>query len=75
MALQCIRMHEGYPTLNRDNVRVIIQQLYRRIRCYGFGAVVEDWELMDCLEGVLAGKVEVKTEVKREEESDVDLDW
>lgn len=56
MALQCLRTHEMYPTLTRDDVRVIVETLNTKIRCYGFGAVLEDFELMDCLNSVLGMK-------------------
>ncbi|KAJ6014248.1 hypothetical protein N7540_008839 [Penicillium herquei] len=59
MALQCLKNHELYPTLGRDDVKIIIDTLNNKVRCYGFGAVVEDFELMDCLSSVLGTKVDV----------------
>lgn len=56
MALRCLKNHELYPTLTRDDVRIIIETLNTKVRCYGFGAVVEDFELMDCLNSVLGTK-------------------
>lgn len=58
MALQCLKNHELYPTLSRDDVKIIIETLNTKVRCYGFGAVVEDFELMDCLSSVLGTKVD-----------------
>ncbi|CAL5867211.1 uncharacterized protein PFLUO_LOCUS1426 [Penicillium psychrofluorescens] len=59
MALQCLKNHELYSTLGREDVKIIIETLNTKVRCYGFGAVVEDFELMDCLSSVVGTKVEV----------------
>lgn len=58
MALQCLKNHELYRTLTKDDVKIIIETLNTKVRCYGFGAVVEDFELMDCLSSVLGSKVD-----------------
>ncbi|KAJ5091158.1 hypothetical protein NUU61_006028 [Penicillium alfredii] len=58
MALQCLKNHELYSSLSRDDVKIIIETLNTKVRCYGFGAVVEDFELMDCLSSVLGTKVD-----------------
>lgn len=58
MALQCLKNHELYHTLSRDDVKIIIETLNTKVRCYGFGAVVEDFELIDCLSSVLGTKVD-----------------
>ncbi|PWY89140.1 bZIP-type transcription factor [Aspergillus heteromorphus CBS 117.55] len=58
MALQCLKNHELYRRLKREDVKIIIETLNTKVRCYGFGAVVEDFELMDCLSSVLGGRVE-----------------
>ncbi|KAJ5675199.1 uncharacterized protein N7477_005133 [Penicillium maclennaniae] len=58
MALQCLKNHELYTTLSRDDVKIIIETLNTKVRCYGFGAVVEDFELMDCLSSVVGTKVD-----------------
>lgn len=59
MALQHLKNHELYRTLTRGDVRIIIETLNTKVRCYGFGAVVEDFELMDCLSSVLGSKVDM----------------
>ncbi|KAJ5081254.1 hypothetical protein N7456_013492 [Penicillium angulare] len=59
MALQCLKNHELYPSLRREDIRIIIDTLNTKVRCYGFGAVVEDFELMDCLSSVLGTKVDL----------------
>ncbi|PYH87429.1 bZIP-type transcription factor [Aspergillus ellipticus CBS 707.79] len=58
MALQCLKNHEMYRRLTRDDVKIIIETLNTKVRCYGFGAVVEDFELMDCLSSVMGTRVE-----------------
>jgi hypothetical protein len=60
MALQCLKNHELYRTLTKDDVKIIIETLNTKVRCYGFGAVVEDFELMDCLSSVLGSKVDIR---------------
>ncbi|GAQ06305.1 hypothetical protein ALT_3626 [Aspergillus lentulus] len=60
MALQCLKNHELYRTLTKDDVKIIIETLNTKVRCYGFGAVVEDFELMDCLSSVLGTKVDTR---------------
>ncbi|KAJ5085183.1 hypothetical protein N7532_009954 [Penicillium argentinense] len=59
MALQCLKNHELYQSLSRDDVKIIIETLNTKVRCYGFGAVVEDFELIDCLSSVLGTKVDL----------------
>lgn len=59
MALQHLKNHDLYRTLTSGDVRIIIETLNTKVRCYGFGAVVEDFELMDCLSSVLGGKVDI----------------
>ncbi|OGM42845.1 bZIP transcription factor FlbB [Aspergillus bombycis] len=59
MALQCLKNHEMYRSLTRDDIRIIIDTLNTKVRCYGFGAVVEDFELMDCLSSVIGSRVEL----------------
>ncbi|KAJ5183841.1 hypothetical protein N7492_001457 [Penicillium capsulatum] len=58
MALQCLKNHELYPSLSRDDIKIIIETLNTKVRCYGFGAVVEDFELKDCLSSVMGTKVD-----------------
>ncbi|RJE18751.1 hypothetical protein PHISCL_08915 [Aspergillus sclerotialis] len=58
MALQCLKNHELYHTLTREDVHIIIETLNTSVRCYGFGACVEDFELMDCFRKVLGSKVQ-----------------
>src|SRR5699024_2131946 len=58
MALKQLKSEAVYPTLTRDDVRIIMDTLNTKVRCYGFGAVMEDFELADCLSSVLGTKVD-----------------
>ena len=58
MALQCLKHHDLYRSLTRDDVKIIMDTLNNKVRCYGFGAVVEDFELADCLSNVFGTKVD-----------------
>lgn len=58
MALQCLKYHDLYRTLTREDVKIIIETLNTKVRCYGFGAVMEEFELADCLSSVLGTKVD-----------------
>ncbi|RDW74596.1 protein flbB [Aspergillus mulundensis] len=58
MALQALKSHDMYTRLTRDDVKLIMDTLENKVRCYGFGAVLEDFELMDCFSSVLGSKIE-----------------
>lgn len=57
MILQSLKNHNQYHSLTKEDVKTIIDTLNAKVRCYGFGAVVEDFELRDCLQGVLGTKM------------------
>ncbi|KAF2636632.1 hypothetical protein P280DRAFT_146339 [Massarina eburnea CBS 473.64] len=52
MILQDPRLGE----LSKRNIEVIKEDLVAKVRCYGFGAVLEEFEVQDALMAVLAGK-------------------
>lgn len=58
MALQSLKNHDMYQSLERDDVLRMMEDLIAKVRCYGFGAVVEDFEFMDSLSSVLGTKFE-----------------
>jgi hypothetical protein len=58
MALQSLKDDNMYQTLTRDDVIRMMDDLNAKIRCYGFGAVIEDFEFRDSLNSVLASKME-----------------
>ena len=67
MALQFLKNHQLYHSLSRDDVKIIIDTLNTKVRCYGFGAVVEDFELMDCLTSVMGTKVDSRIPRNRDD--------
>ncbi|KAK2764494.1 hypothetical protein FQN54_009189 [Arachnomyces sp. PD_36] len=58
MALQSLKAHNMYQSLTRDDIIRMREDLVAKVRCYGFGAVVEDFEFMDSLSSVLESKYE-----------------
>jgi hypothetical protein len=58
MALQSLRMHDRYRSLTRSDVEAVIEAIKNKVRCYGFGAVMEDFELRDALSSIFATKFE-----------------
>lgn len=58
MALQSLRGHHNYESLTRDDVVGMIDSIRSKVRCYGFGAVMEDFELRDALTAIFATKPE-----------------
>ncbi|KAL2816241.1 hypothetical protein BDW59DRAFT_11411 [Aspergillus cavernicola] len=58
MALQALKGHDMYTKLTRDDVKLIMDTLENKVRCYGFGAVLEDFELMDCFSSVIGSKID-----------------
>lgn len=58
MALQSLRGHHSYNSLTRDDVVGMIDSIRNKVRCYGFGAVMEDFELRDALAAIFATKPE-----------------
>lgn len=58
MALQSLKGHRNYASLTRDDVLGMIESIRSKVRCYGFGAVMEDFELRDALSGIFATKPE-----------------
>lgn len=59
MALQYLRNHNVYPYLTGADIRHMMSDLVAKIRCYGFGAVLENFEFMDSLSSVLSSKMEI----------------
>jgi hypothetical protein len=58
MALQSLKGHRNYSSLTRDDVIGMIESIRSKVRCYGFGAVMEDFELRDALSSIFATKPE-----------------
>ncbi|KAK2850630.1 hypothetical protein FQN49_005479 [Arthroderma sp. PD_2] len=58
MALQLLRNHEAYSYLTKEDVAHMMDDLAAKVRCYGFGAVLENFEFMDSLNSVLTNKMD-----------------
>ncbi|MCJ1481653.1 hypothetical protein MMC06_001812 [Schaereria dolodes] len=58
MALSFIRSDERYIQLTMDDFQLLIDNLKEKSRCYGFGAVLEEFEVRDALSSVFAAKFE-----------------
>lgn len=56
MALQQLKAHPQYLSLTAEDVRAMIEAVKKKVRCYGFGAVMEDFELRDALHAIFASK-------------------
>lgn len=58
IALQYLRGHRHYLTLTEDDIHRLMDSMKGSVRCYGFGAVMEDFELRDALSSIFATKPE-----------------
>lgn len=62
MALQQLKAHPEYLLLTAEDIRSMIGAIQGRVRCYGFGAVMEDFELSDAVQAIFAAKYEFDQE-------------
>ncbi|MCJ1237912.1 hypothetical protein MMC14_005899 [Varicellaria rhodocarpa] len=58
MALTYIRSHDRYGELTFQDFERLITDLQDKSRCYGFGAVLEEFEIRDALNSVFNAKPE-----------------
>lgn len=73
MALQALKHHRLYSTLTEEDIRGLIDSLNNKVRCYGFGAVMEDFELTDTFHSIFSTKSEYYEDAFDSEEiGDVD---
>ncbi|KAF2252789.1 hypothetical protein BU26DRAFT_515236 [Trematosphaeria pertusa] len=56
MAWAMILQDQKFKELSKEDVQQIKGELLAKVRCYGFGAVLEEFEVRDALMTVLAGK-------------------
>ncbi|KAK7613181.1 hypothetical protein JOL62DRAFT_567415 [Phyllosticta paracitricarpa] len=56
MAWAMILSHPRLAELTMDDLAIMKEDLLAKVRCYGFGAVIEEFEVRDALSSVLAGK-------------------
>ncbi|PHH73825.1 hypothetical protein CDD80_3538 [Ophiocordyceps camponoti-rufipedis] len=53
MAWSMIRGHPRFSDLRSDDIKRLADELGQKVRCYGFGAVLEEFELRDAFENIL----------------------
>jgi len=58
-----IRTHPRFAELSKEDCDALRDELCPKIRCYGFGAVLEDFEVNDALANIFVKKDELNTEV------------
>jgi len=58
MAWAGLRSHPRCSELTKPDFEAIRDELLAKIRCYGFGAVLEEFEVRDAIQSMLAKKVE-----------------
>jgi len=56
MAWAKILQDECFRDLSKEDIELVKKELLAKVRCYGFGAVLEEFEVSDALMTVLAGK-------------------
>jgi hypothetical protein len=56
MALQQLKAHPQYLSLTAEDVMAMTEVVKKKVRCYGFGAVMEDFELRDALQAIFTSK-------------------
>ncbi|KAI0016459.1 hypothetical protein F4780DRAFT_682365 [Xylariomycetidae sp. FL0641] len=59
MAWGIILGHYRLTELTRDDILNIMEELKGKVRCYGFGAVMEEFEVRDALNAVLSSKPDI----------------
>ncbi|KAJ9637601.1 hypothetical protein H2204_004750 [Knufia peltigerae] len=72
MALQSLKGHRNYATLTREDVLGMIDSIRSKVRCYGFGAVMEDFELRDALSSIFATKPETYDQLGTDYTAEID---
>jgi hypothetical protein len=71
-ALQCLRGHKNYQSLTKDDVNWMVSSIKGNVRCYGFGAVMEDFELRDALTTIFASKPEAYEDMNEDYSQEID---
>lgn len=56
MAWVMVMSHPKVMELSAEDFRKLGEELVRKVRCYGFGAVMEEFEVRDAMDSVLGGK-------------------
>ncbi|KAF5003006.1 hypothetical protein FDECE_10428 [Fusarium decemcellulare] len=56
MAWGMLTSHPRAMELDAEDMRKLGEELVRKVRCYGFGAVMEEFEVRDAMDNVFGGK-------------------
>ncbi|OJD33758.1 bzip-type transcription factor [Diplodia corticola] len=59
MAWVSIIQDPRFPELVKEDIEAVKNDLLAKVRCYGFGAVIEEFEIRDALNSVLAAKGQI----------------
>ncbi|KAF2157608.1 hypothetical protein K461DRAFT_21427 [Myriangium duriaei CBS 260.36] len=58
-AWMLIIQNERITSLSKRDIEMVQATLVSKVRCYGFGAVLEEFEVRDAVDAVLAGRISV----------------
>lgn len=58
MAWGMVLSHSRFAELEAGDFEKLSEELLRKVRCYGFGAVLEEFELRDAIENIFSGRPE-----------------
>ncbi|KAL7794529.1 hypothetical protein V8C37DRAFT_401272 [Trichoderma ceciliae] len=58
MAWGIVLSHSRFNEMAPGDFEKLSEELLRKVRCYGFGAVMEEFELRDALENIFSGRPE-----------------
>ncbi|KAK4071191.1 uncharacterized protein Triagg1_6222 [Trichoderma aggressivum f. europaeum] len=58
MAWGMVLSHSRFAELEVGDFEKLSEELLRKVRCYGFGAVLEEFELRDAIENIFSGRPE-----------------
>jgi hypothetical protein len=56
MSWGMLMSHPRANELEVDDFRKLSEELVRKVRCYGFGAVMEEFEVRDAIDSVFSGR-------------------
>jgi hypothetical protein len=51
-----ITHHANFPCLDMEDFEMLKQELFPKVKCHGFGAVIEDFAVQDALTSLFARK-------------------
>jgi len=54
-----VRTHERFMDLGKEEIKELALELVTKVRCYGFGAVLEEFEVRDALDNIFFRKPDI----------------